>query len=87
MNVALFLAVNAAAIMLRQKEPDLQRPFRILLYPVPVVIAIAINAVLLAALVYEYPLHSLMGFCLLAAIAAIYWFIGQRRQVIVARAG
>lgn len=87
MNVALFLAVNAAAIMLRQKEPDLQRPFRIPLYPVPVVIAIAINAVLLAALVYENPLHSLMGFCLLAAIAAIYWFIGQRRQVIVARAG
>ena len=87
LNVALFLAVNAAAIMLRQKEPDLRRSFRIPLYPIPVIVAIAINAVLLAALIYEDPLHSLMGFALLAAIAGLYWLIGQRRQGVVARAG
>jgi len=79
LHVAVFLAVNAAAIRLRQKEPDLRRSFRIPLYPIPVVIAIAINAALLAALVYENPLHSLAGFGLLAAIAAIYWLIGRGR--------
>jgi APA family basic amino acid/polyamine antiporter len=87
LNVALFLAVNAAAVRLRQKEPDLLRPFRIPLYPIPVVIAIAINAVLLAVLVYENPVHSLAGFGLLVTIAAIYWFIGQKRQGVLARAG
>jgi APA family basic amino acid/polyamine antiporter len=72
LNVALFLAVNLAAIRLRHVEPELNRPYRIPLYPLPVILAILINAILLAALIYEEPLYSLEGFALLAAIASIY---------------
>jgi basic amino acid/polyamine antiporter, APA family len=81
------LAVNAAAIRLRKKEPDLPRPFRIPLYPIPVVITIAINAILLVAMVYEDPFNSLAGLALLAATATTYGIIGHLRQRTVLRGG
>ena len=87
LTVALFLAVNAAAIRLRKKEPDLRRPFRIPLYPIPVVITIVINAILLVAMVYEDPFNSLAGLVLLAATATTYGIIGRLRQRAVLRAG
>ena len=85
LNVALFVGVNMAAIRLRQKEPDLLRPYRIPLYPLPVLLAVAINTTLLAALIYEDPLHSLEGFALLAAIVGVYAVIGPSRKGTLAR--
>lgn len=79
LNVALFLTVNLAAVRLRWTEPELHRPFRIPLYPIPVFIAVGINTALLAALVYEDPLHSVGGFALLAVIAVVYAAIGMIR--------
>ena len=80
LNLALFLSVNFAAIRLRQKEPNLPRPFRIPLYPWPVLLAIAINTALLAAMIYEDPLHSLEGFALLGTIAIAYAMFGRSRK-------
>ena len=67
-GVAIVIAVNISSIWLRRKEPELLRPFRIPLYPMPVFIAIAINFALLAALIFEDPLHSLAGFVFLAGV-------------------
>lgn len=80
MNVVLLIAVNLSAIRLRRKEPDLPRPFRIPLFPLPPLLAVAINLALLAALIYEDPLHSLEGFAVLAAVGIIYSLIISARQ-------
>lgn len=79
LNCALFIAVNLAAVRLRQKEPDLKRPFRIPLYPLPVLAALAIDLALLGALFYEDPLHSIEGFALIGAIAVVYAALRQSR--------
>lgn len=49
------------------------------LYPVPVLLALAINLALLTAFVLEDPLHSLQGLVILAAIALIYSVLHRRR--------
>jgi amino acid transporter len=82
MNVAVGLlvviAVNLSAIRLRRSEPDLPRPFRIPWFPLPPLIAIGLNAALLAALIYEDPMHSLAGLFALTVIAVAYFIIGRQ---------
>jgi basic amino acid/polyamine antiporter, APA family len=72
MTVALVVVVNLAAMRLRSTEPDLGRPFRIPFYPLPAIVAVGLNLVMLAALVFEDPTHSLGGVAFLAVVGAIY---------------
>jgi APA family basic amino acid/polyamine antiporter len=85
MNVAVGLVltavVNLAVIGLRRTEPDLHRPFRMPWFPLPALIAIAINAVLLVAMIYEDPGHSLAGLVALACVGIAYFLIGRRRNI------
>ena len=53
--------VDLAAIWMRRREPDLERPFRMPLFPIPAVIGFTINALLAAAIFYEDPLDSSIG--------------------------
>ena len=71
-SMSLVILVNLSAARLRQKEPNLPRPFRMPLFPLPVAIAIAGNLALLAALIFEDILHSLEGFMFLGSIGLIY---------------
>jgi len=64
--------VDLAAISLRRTEPDLRRPFRMPLFPVPALLGLAINGLLLVAVFIEDPIHSSTGFAILLAIAAVY---------------
>ena len=81
MTVALVIVVNLAAIRLRRTEPDMSRPFRIPLYPIPPIAAVGLNVALLAALIVEDPVHSLGGFAFLAVVGAVYATV--HRQVSV----
>jgi APA family basic amino acid/polyamine antiporter len=72
MTVALVVVVNLAAIRLRSREPNLLRPFRIPFYPVPAIAAVALNLALLAALIFDDPMHSIGGFAFLAVVGAVY---------------
>ena len=72
MTVALVVVVNIAAVRLRRTEPDLPRPFRIPLFPLPAIAAVGLNLALLVALVFEDPVHSLGGFAFLAVVGTIY---------------
>jgi APA family basic amino acid/polyamine antiporter len=72
MTVSLVVVVNMAAVQLRRSEPNLARPFRIPIYPLPVIAAVALNLALLAGLVVDDPTHSLAGFAFLAVIGAGY---------------
>lgn len=55
------LLVCLSVVQLRRSEPHLNRPWRAPFYPAPIIVAVAINAALLAGLLYEDPLHSLAG--------------------------
>lgn len=59
---------DLAAIRLRFREPGLDRPFRMPLFPAPAVIGFGINALLVAAIIYEDPGDSLLGLGLLVVI-------------------
>lgn len=77
-GIGLVIAVNLAVIKLRRTEPDLPRPFRMPLFPLPALIAIALNSALFVALIYEDPVYSLAGLAALAGIALVYFLIGLR---------
>lgn len=85
-GVALLILINSAvslaALRLRRTEPDLPRPFRTPLYPLPIVLSLLINAALLAAMIYEDALHSLIGIAIVLAIGAFYGMTAaaQRRR-------
>ena len=83
-GVAIVILVNVTAIFLRRKEPDIPRPFKIPLYPIPIVIAVAVNSALLAALIYEDPMHSLAGFAFLVGVAVVYWALPRNRRAAIA---
>ena len=83
-GVVIVIAVNLSAMRLRRSEPDLKRPFRIPWFPLPPLIAIALNAALLAAMIYEDPTHSLAGLCALSVIALVYYGMGRRPRPQVA---
>ncbi|HSQ94542.1 MAG TPA: amino acid permease [Croceibacterium sp.] len=71
------LVVDAAAIRLRLREPDLPRPFRMPLYPLPALIAGAINAAIIVAVFWEDPVDSSIGFAALLAIGVAYLVHGR----------
>jgi len=85
-SVALLILINSAvslaALRLRRTEPDLPRPFRTPLYPLPILASLAINAALMAAMIYEDAPHSLSGITIVLAIGCAYWVAGaaQRRR-------
>jgi APA family basic amino acid/polyamine antiporter len=66
------MGVDLSALWLRRTEPELDRPYRMPLFPLPPILGLAINAALLVALVNEDPLHSLTGVAILAMIGASY---------------
>ncbi len=60
--------VDLAAIRVRLAEPNLPRPFKMPLFPLPALVGLAVNLTLMAAVIYEDPLHSMIGLSVLVAI-------------------
>jgi len=83
LNVALGLLINLLVTLsvprLRRTEPQLRRPWRVPLYPLPIVVSALINAALLGALIYEDPVHTLAGTGLACLIGALYWLSERSR--------
>ena len=72
LSISIDIAVNASAISMRLREPKLARPFRMPLFPLPALLGLLLNGLLLAAVIYENPAHSLMGLGAVAVIGVIY---------------
>ncbi|MGN6820006.1 MAG: APC family permease [Sphingomonas sp.] len=49
------VGVNLSAVVLRHKEPALDRPYRMPLFPMPAIFALLVNLGFLAAFLYESP--------------------------------
>jgi APA family basic amino acid/polyamine antiporter len=62
---------DLAAIRMRFKEPQLARPFRMPLFPLPALFGFTVNALLLGAIFYEDPVDSSVGAALLLAIGGV----------------
>jgi APA family basic amino acid/polyamine antiporter len=65
-------SMDLAAIRMRYREPELARPFRMPLFPLPAVLGLLVNAALIAAVFYEDPIHSSLGLALVAVIGVVY---------------
>ena len=72
LSISVDISVNAAAIAMRLREPALARPFRMPLFPLPAIIGLILNGLLLVAVVYENPTHSLLGLAAVATIGLVY---------------
>lgn len=71
------LVVDLPAMRLRSTEPNLARPFRMPLYPLPALTGAVMNTLLIAAMVYEDPAHSLFGVVAVSAIGIVYGIRGR----------
>ncbi|QJU58068.1 APC family permease [Sphingomonas sp. AP4-R1] len=68
---AMSIGMNVAAIVMRVREPDLERPWRMPLFPLPALFSMLVNTALFAAFVYEEPRTSGWAFALLAVLTLI----------------
>jgi len=74
------LAVNSIAVVcslfvLRQREPDLPRHFRLPWYPLPAVIYLAITLWTLGYVIKESPVQAFYGLLIFALGGLVYWLI------------
>ena len=74
-----FLLVGIALFVLRAKEPNTPRPFRVPGYPVVPAIFVLMCAYLLYSSIAYHGKHALLGLAVLA-IGAVVMFIGQRKK-------
>ena len=75
------IAVAVAVIVLRKKEPDLARPYRVPFYPWTLYLSIAVILALMTVYIAQDPFYSLMGFVLVATMWLLFeigaWFSGK----------
>lgn len=77
LTVSSLLAV-AGVIVLRHREPELKRPFRVWAYPLPPLFFIAISLATLAHMIREQPKQSLASLAMLGAGLAVYALTTKR---------
>lgn len=74
MVMVVFLVLGLAAIRLRLAEPDLPRPWKMPLFPLPALLSIAINATLLVLFLVTDWKTGIWSALLLATALPIFWF-------------
>ena len=75
----LFYALSSAAVLvLRRREPRLERPYRAWGYPVTPVVFILFSGYLIANTIRETPLDAAIGAALLLAGLPVYWYCRWR---------
>ncbi len=75
-----YLATSVAVIVLRHREPDLPRPFRVPLYPLPTILFAAVCAFLIhAAVTYRPAMAAVAAGLILAGVPVQRWT--ERRAV------
>ena len=75
----LFYALSSAAVLvLRRREPRLERPYRAWGYPVTPVVFILFSGYLIANTIREDPLDAAIGAALLLAGLPVYWYCRWR---------
>ena len=76
--VSMYLISMLSLFALRQKEPNLERPFRAPFYPYFPAIAVLLSVVCLGAIIYYNPMLSLIFFGLLVVLLIYFLTVGVR---------
>ncbi|PJF20514.1 MAG: hypothetical protein CUN56_15785 [Phototrophicales bacterium] len=75
---------NAAAVLgvivLRFKQPDIQRPFKVPLYPIPAIIFLGVNAWIVVYLLLRKTENALPGLVLILVGLVMYWLFEKRQH-------
>ena len=74
----ILLSFSLAVIRLRRIEPDLPRPWKMPLFPLPALLSVALNVVLLALFLVSDWKTGIWSAALLACAVPLYW-IGKSR--------
>jgi APA family basic amino acid/polyamine antiporter len=74
----IFLLLSYGALKLRRTEPDLPRPYKMPFYPVPALISIVINGILLVLFLTTDLVTSVWSIIFLALAVPLY-FVGRSR--------
>jgi len=69
----IFLSLGFAAIRLRRTEPDLPRPWKMPLFPLPALLSMTINAALLVLFLVSDWKTGIWSAVLLACAVPLYW--------------
>jgi len=70
----LYLMTAASVFVLRRKQPNLSRPYRVLGYPLVPVLFVGVAALLLVNTLHDRPRESLMGLFLMALGVPFYFY-------------
>ena len=65
------------AIVLRRREPELPRPYRMPLFPLMIGLGLVVNVALLAVFFAENPLYGLSGFALVGLLWGGYLLLAR----------
>lgn len=77
--LTLYIVSMVSIIRLRQKEPNLERPFKVPFYPITPMVALVIASVALIAMTIYNPMLALIYFGILAI--AYIWFKMQKIEI------
>ncbi|MFZ9395160.1 MAG: APC family permease [Erythrobacter sp.] len=80
----LIVMAMASVIVLRRREPDLPRPFRMPLYPWSIIAALAVALVLLVVFIAQDPFYSLSGFVVVLVLWTLVDVVLKRRANLAA---
>ena len=78
LSLMISVSINLSAIVMRRKEPNLHRPFKMPLYPLPSVVGMLLNLGLLASILVTDPWHSAIGIGAAGVLGAGYAVYGKR---------
>jgi APA family basic amino acid/polyamine antiporter len=70
----------AAVAVLRRREPDLPRPYRVPLYPLPLVLFCAASLLVLAVLTAQGNESVLVSVGWFVAALGVHWGLARRRR-------
>jgi APA family basic amino acid/polyamine antiporter len=76
---AFYALTSFCVVMLRRKEPNAYRPFKVPLYPLPIVIVLILAIAISTSSIIQSPFYCLLafGFVAISFPVHMYWFEGQ----------
>lgn len=72
--LAFYLLTVAAVILLRQKEPDLERPYKVIAYPFLPIFYIAATSLVMLGQICQRPKFAVYGLAIILAGLPVYFF-------------
>ena len=79
MSIVSFVTVLGVFVS-RWRFPEVQRPYRVLLYPIPTIIFLALTAWILWYVIIFEPIQSLLGFLLILIGIGFYWLTSKNNS-------